>query len=382
MKLFSFIIGAAALISAVTAAPAYEVHGEDVCGPKYGKCDKNECCSKYGYCGKSSDHCDISKGCQSEFGICNGEVKAMAAKETSVETSREVSEKTSEKSVTTIEKAEGNVEYAGFRYSIYGIKDSFNYVPDSDDIEDYVGIMKDQFYKGTKGVVFLIVGVDSKSKKVVFQFPKPSNQYSSEYYKNLKNIEFIDSDRYESFLDKCDEKGYHVWLQVEPGENDLVQLAHITMDRYGHHSSVRGFGIDCEWWYRKYTDSENGRPLTDEVAEKVVKAVRKRNSTYTVYAKHWKPSYMPKSYRDGMIFVNDSQGFSSLSKMEKEFKEWAQTYPNNPVFFQIGYKKDRSVWKNDPVGVAKSIADAVSKYNDEIGIVWVDFTMKQAIDSI
>jgi len=43
------------------------------CGKGIGSCKKGECCSKYGWCGKSNDHCEISKGCQSEFGICNKE---------------------------------------------------------------------------------------------------------------------------------------------------------------------------------------------------------------------------------------------------------------------------------------------------------------------
>ncbi|ORY44592.1 L domain-like protein [Neocallimastix californiae] len=43
---------------------------EGKCGKNYGKCPSGECCSKYGYCGTSSKYCDISKGCQSEFGKC------------------------------------------------------------------------------------------------------------------------------------------------------------------------------------------------------------------------------------------------------------------------------------------------------------------------
>ncbi|KAL6599685.1 hypothetical protein U3516DRAFT_604429, partial [Neocallimastix sp. 'constans'] len=50
---------------------------DDRCGVKFGTvCPRNECCSKYGYCGRSSDHCDVSKGCQSEFGRCEGEKKS------------------------------------------------------------------------------------------------------------------------------------------------------------------------------------------------------------------------------------------------------------------------------------------------------------------
>jgi len=42
------------------------------CGPKIGTCEKSgQCCSKYGYCGTSASHCGV--GCQSEFGVCNGQ---------------------------------------------------------------------------------------------------------------------------------------------------------------------------------------------------------------------------------------------------------------------------------------------------------------------
>ncbi|KAL6632607.1 hypothetical protein U3516DRAFT_775101 [Neocallimastix sp. 'constans'] len=43
------------------------------CGMKFGnlKCPSGECCSKHGWCGKSDIHCNVSEGCQSEFGKCN-----------------------------------------------------------------------------------------------------------------------------------------------------------------------------------------------------------------------------------------------------------------------------------------------------------------------
>jgi len=41
------------------------------CGKKDGKCPEGKCCSKYGWCGTTSEYCDVSNGCQSEFGKCN-----------------------------------------------------------------------------------------------------------------------------------------------------------------------------------------------------------------------------------------------------------------------------------------------------------------------
>jgi hypothetical protein len=40
------------------------------CGYGVGRCSGNQCCSKYGYCGNTDSHCDLSKGCQTDYGLC------------------------------------------------------------------------------------------------------------------------------------------------------------------------------------------------------------------------------------------------------------------------------------------------------------------------
>ncbi len=58
--------------SITTTTPTSEPHIQGKCGVGYGKCPSGQCCSKYGWCGKTDDYCSSSKGCQSEFGDCNG----------------------------------------------------------------------------------------------------------------------------------------------------------------------------------------------------------------------------------------------------------------------------------------------------------------------
>ncbi|ORX75479.1 hypothetical protein BCR32DRAFT_329792 [Anaeromyces robustus] len=54
----------------------YEDLGDDdgnnntKCGPNYGSCPDNLCCSKQGYCGKTDDYCNVLNGCQNEYGLC------------------------------------------------------------------------------------------------------------------------------------------------------------------------------------------------------------------------------------------------------------------------------------------------------------------------
>ena len=224
--------------------------------------------------------------------------------------------------------------------------------------------------------VVVIVSQNSNTKSGVpainrFGFPAPKGYSETEF------IKYADNDKFESILTKFDQEGINVWLQVEPGDNDLIELAKIVFKQYGHHTCVKGFGIDLEWWYRR--DDNSGSVLSDKDAKKVVDYVRSINSEYTVFAKHWKPSFMPETYREGMIFVDDSQDFDMLSNAKKEFKKWASTFSGNPVMFQIGYEADEHLWVKSPVEFAKAIIDEVTQYNKHVGILWVDFTMREAL---
>ncbi|OUM62963.1 hypothetical protein PIROE2DRAFT_10591 [Piromyces sp. E2] len=267
----------------------------------------------------------------------------------------------------------GNVRWAGFRYSTYGVQKSFGYSPSASNVNKYVQALKQGIDKDAKGTLLLTVGKESNKNKCLFEFP---NSGSS----NSKNIKFSSEDKFEDILSKCDKNDINVWLVVEPGSNDLVKLANIVLNKYGSHKSVKGFGVDLERWYRG--NSDKGKALSDSEAERVIKAIRERNENYTFLAKHRETSYMPKYYIDGMIYVDTAQSFSNLNQMTKEFTRWANTFSNNPVMFEVGYQSDKKLWKNEPAGIANEIANRASQYNKNVGIIWADFTMKDVLKKI
>lgn len=319
----------------------------DRCGPEYGKCDSNDCCSQYNWCGTSQEHCGT--GCQSKYGTCSSSDKS------------------------DFKTGVGRIEWVGFRFSEGGVKKERNYgkIPDGDSWVEFLTKMKRNFNSDAKPTVVVIVSQNSKDTVNMFGFPAPKGYSETEY------IKYDSKDKFESILTKFDEAGINAWLQVEPGNNDIIDIAKIVFKQYGHHSCIQGLGIDLEWWYRKETGK--GKALTDEYAKKVVNYVRSVNSKYTVFAKHWKEDFMPSSYRDGLIFVDDSQGFDSMSDVKKEFKNWAKKFKDNPVWFQIGYEADEHLWTKSPVEFANTIINEVTQYNEHVGIIWVDFTMKDAL---
>jgi len=278
-----------------------------------------------------------------------------------------------------------SLKWTGFRFSYYGLETSFGKydIPSPDKWEGYFKKIKSSLKEESRSAVILVAGeipADRNGNLILekchFKFPQPENVPGG------LNVIFNEKDHFEDYLKKFDELEIDVWLQVEPGHNNLVDLAKVLLDKYGHHSCVKGFGIDVEWYYRSNIDYK-GRKLTDKEIMDVVDVVHSKNPNYTIFVKHWESEYMPPNYRDGLIFINDSERNENYEKKESIFVEWAKKYSNNPVMFQIGYPSDRdTMWKNDPVGFAKKIIQATSKYNNQIGIIWVDFSLKEFIDSI
>ncbi|MBR1582255.1 MAG: hypothetical protein IJ663_00695 [Spirochaetales bacterium] len=263
------------------------------------------------------------------------------------------------------------VRWAGIRISTYGMRSSFgkDNFPSETDMAGYAEKMAG-CYEGSNGAYILIVG-ELHSEGCGLSFPVSG---SYDYISGSKY------DRYDSYLDECDKRGIDVWLQVEPGNADLVTLAKLVLDQYGKHSCVKGFGIDVEW-HKPVEGVDEGTRLSDSDAQRVLSKVRSYNPEYTVFVKHWDYRWLP-SRMDGLIYVNDSQQFESMDHVIAEFSDWASRYAPQPVMFQIGYNADKAIWNsytNPAKQFGQAIVDACNSGND-VGIIWVDMTLSQVIN--
>ena len=220
---------------------------KDRCGKEYGKCENNECCSQYGWCGNSDEHCGT--GCQSKYGNC----KSVVPPDTD----------------DNFVPGEGKIEWAGFRFSEGGVKQNYGKIPDGNSWIEFVTKMKRNFNEDAKSAVVVIVSQNSEDVINVFGFPALSGCSETKY------IKYDSEDKFEDILTKFDEVGFNVWLQVEPGDNDIIDIAKIVFKQYGHHTCVKGFGIDLEWWYRR--DDGKGSKLSDEKAKEIVNYIRSIN---------------------------------------------------------------------------------------------------------
>jgi len=259
-----------------------------------------------------------------------------------------------------------NVKYAGVRSSHYGIRP----FPGPDGWQPAMDKMKDQF-EGSTACAIWIVGTMHGERICQLEFPA-SGQTDS-------NIVFLDYDKQETYLLHFDTTGVKVFLQVEPANADMGRLIDLVLNRYKHHPCVAGFGVDVEW-YREADNPDWGVKVSDELAQRWEKRVKSFNPDYRLFLKHWDRDWMPPSYRGEIIFVDDSQGLKNFNGMLDEFVEyWAGYFKPNMVFYQYGYRRDRSWWEKldfPPGEIGVAIAQNISQ---DCGMFWVDFTLKDVL---
>jgi hypothetical protein len=256
-----------------------------------------------------------------------------------------------------------NVIYAGARSSSYGIRP----------FPDPVGWQKvltaiQNLFEGSTPCAIWIVGTMHGDRQCRLEFP--SDRITD------PNIVFLDYDKHEPFLQHFDNTGIKVFLQVEPANAQVMRLIDLVLNRYKQHPCVIGFGIDVEW-FREADNPDWGAKVNDDSAKTWEQQVKSINPSYSLFLKHWDRDWMPPAYRGDLIFVSDSQGFNKLDDMLDEFiTYWADYFKPNRVFYQFGYRRDKSWWSqlnNPPADIGTEIAHHISQ---NCGIFWVDFTLR------
>ncbi len=252
---------------------------------------------------------------------------------------------------------------AGLRSSSYG----FSSFPDSSWWFNATTDMASNFGEEISPAVIWILGYTSNGG-CYLNFPNP-NQGTT-----YSKITFSDNDKNEHFLNDFDSNGVKVWLQVEPGFADVSTLIDLVLTQYSHHTCVIGFGVDVEWYKTNSSNNNEGEAVTDQEAEAWSTKVKTYNSNYLLFTKHWLISKMPPTFRNDIVFVDDSQIFTKMEDMISEFEEWGRAFSPAKVSFQYGYSSDK-VWWNDLANPPKAIGDEILKrIPNTSDLYWVDFT--------
>jgi Polysaccharide deacetylase len=249
---------------------------------------------------------------------------------------------------------------AGFRFSVYGQKEN----PGPKYWARVGREMAARFPGSTPEAIWIIGRKNGKGT----EFPFPVGDVGDPLITGVDG-----EDPNEATLDLFDELGFRIWLQVEPRFASTEKLLRLMLQRYSHHRCIVGIGIDIEW--NKSVDPDAGEPVSDSEAREWLSIARSFNPKYRLFLKHWLPEKMPPTFREGILFVDDSQILPSMQALVDEFAQWGKTFAPSPVAFQIGYPSDRPWWiqlKDPPKEIGSAILKAVP--NTE-ALFWVNFSV-------
>jgi hypothetical protein len=253
---------------------------------------------------------------------------------------------------------------AGFRYSRYGIRHL--HIQDHQYWISAGQEMEKKFENAAPSSVWILGTLSGEG--VYLNFPADTDHAL---------IRTAEQDFNEPIFNEMDEKGFKIWLQVEPGNAPVDELIRIVLDRYAHHTCIIGFGVDVEWF--ESVDRPEGKAVSDEQAEAWLRLVRSYDPEYRLFLKHWLQEKMPPNYRHGIVFIDDSQNLESMEAMVAEFKAWGEYFSAGQVAFQYGYRSDK-VWWSELEDPAKTIGDALLRnIPNTVGLYWVDFTLESLL---
>jgi hypothetical protein len=247
---------------------------------------------------------------------------------------------------------------AGFRYSVYG--------PDYNPGPEYWAMVGQQmaarFEDSVPEAVWIVGRLHDEGCELSF----PVNSDNALITGTVE-------DQSDATLSLFNGLGFRVWLQVEPGNAPVDELLNLMLERYRHHESVIGVGIDVEWY--RSVDVPEGQAVTDDEARSWLEIARSFDPEYRLFLKHWEIGKMPPTARDGLMFIDDSQILPSLDAMVDEFAVWGEAFAPAPVGFQYGYPSDHPWWsqlEDAPRDIGQAILDRVP---NTAGLYWVDFTV-------
>jgi hypothetical protein len=282
-----------------------------------------------------------------------------------------------------------DVKLAGIRSSYYGFGlkgGGYNNrkFPTPDEAATVMKNIAKKFDQAIPSAVWIVGGIHNKDCHLEFEQMQTSDPH----------IKFSNPQHspHEEYLTKFDEIGAKVYLQVEAGRADMKELIRLVLDKYSHHPSVAGFGIDVEWYPSDGETNGSGEKVDVKLDTNYLKElealVKCYEPCYKIFVKHYDAEYLGKEPVGDVVYINDSYGFKKgMNDFVKEFSDWANQFYPNEVGFQIGYegldnniKEDYAWWSklDDPILEMTQAVMNKMKYKNmqTVNVYWVDFTIR------
>ena len=266
-------------------------------------------------------------------------------------------------------------QVAGWRTSDYGTEDP-TAVKQSDSAY-YIDVsqkMAEKFSGSNPGGIYTVGYIETNTTMLPYELKDVASSIPSVHI-DESGVQANP----ETMLNSFDAAGLSIILAVEPGRADVVKLAQAILNKYKNHPSVKGFGVDNEW----YMSENNVMSAATAIALK--NAVTAINPAYKTIIKHFDSSKLP--IVSGVVYLTDTCSFSSRAAAVDSYVAWANTFAGSEIGYQFGYDKmecgtpDDSLWWK-PMGTGGQpalllIQDIKARVPtaDIYSTFWADFTI-------
>lgn len=279
---------------------------------------------------------------------------------------------------------------AGFRSSDYGMQDPQSVCQGPGAYSKACTVQPSYWVNAAKGMSLQFSGsIPGGIYTIGYIENTPRTMMPNELSSDLAGMSYVDIDSPgnqaspNTMLTAFDAAGMNIILAVEPGNADINQLAIKILNKYKNHPSVKGFGIDNEW----YKGLSGNVTMTAAQATSFRDAIETVNPNYKTVIKHFTTTMLPKGIAR-IIYLTDTCNFNSLTEAVTNYVDWATYFNGSQVGYQFGYDKfevglpDDQAWWGvlGTNGVpAKVIVDRImtSRPSTNIYMIyWADFTIK------
>lgn len=250
--------------------------------------------------------------------------------------------------------------YTGTTGSMYGIRP----FPSAEEWGEYIEIVNKRSDKKSGEAILWLVGTYYR-EGVKFNFPGTLAS---------QNITFSNFDFNEKYLTYFKKNNIDVFLMIEPGSADLVELTGLVLEQYGQKNQISGLAFDLEWYERE-------EKLSSSDIEEILILMGSYNKKYSLIIKHWNINGFEKYDDERLVYMQSIEGLSDMLDINKRHKFWSRTLYPNRVGVEVGFDSDKEIWAplEDPIGFY--FQEFYQTTGIKTSMFWNEQTLKEIIKS-
>ncbi len=207
-------------------------------------------------------------------------------------------------------------------------------------------------------ILWLVASYSSRGVKLNFKSKGQNIYINSEYDYN------------EDFFDYISSRKLDVFLLLEPGDADSINLLKMVMEKYGAHNFIKGVCIDFEWT-KSFIDAE--------VINNLLEVISSYGDDKIIILKHWNIDSIENLISPKLVYLQNCENIKSIDELKSRHILWSRKYYPNKVGVEVGFETDRAFWSSfkNPIYTIYDELYSINKTN--LFYYWNESTLRDVL---